>query len=125
VDISNAPVLIFIAYGPILPLALTNLLFGLYLSRYHLTSMIEALSRSPHIARRAGTVDSGGLLGRMMLVSKISGMVTLSGLVIRSGELSADDIANFPSRLMRLAKVKFFLSAVSFMWLIGGFLLVD
>ncbi|MGC1329696.1 hypothetical protein, partial [Pseudomonas sp.] len=107
------------------PSALANILFGLYLSRYRLTSMIEALSHSPHIAMRAGTFDSGGLLGRMMLVSKISGMVTLSGLVIRSGELSADDIAHFPSRLMRLAKVKFFLSAISFMWLIGGFLLIE
>lgn len=88
--------------------------YSLYLSR-HLDAMLDALKRSRHIVVWRG-LRNQGWFGRLMLVTKITGMVVWPGPGIRAGEMDPADIANFPPHLKRLLKTKIVISAVIVIW---------
>ncbi|MNY27500.1 hypothetical protein D3C86_1614110 [compost metagenome] len=91
--------------GPIL-LAIASTAFSLYLSRHHLDAMMEALKNSRYIYIWGAGLRKQGWFGRLLLIAKIAGMVTMPRASIRIGELDPEDIKNFPPHLKRLLKIK-------------------
>ena len=103
--------------GPIL-LCLGSLAFSFYLSRRHLDAMLDALKNSRYVLAASLGLLSQGWFGRLLLVSKITGMVIWPGPGIRAGEMDPNEIKNFPIYLRRLLMLTIATSAAIFIW--GG-----
>jgi hypothetical protein len=116
-------VAVIIVGGPLL-LCYVSLAFSLYLSRRHLDTMLDALKGSRYIAVWAAGLRYQGWFGRFMLVAKVSGMVMWPGPGLRAGELSPDEIRNFPAHLKRLLTAKSVLNCVIVVWGAIAFVLV-
>jgi hypothetical protein len=112
----------FIA-GPIL-LGIASLVHSTYVSHRHLDAMMEALKNSRYIYIWGPAWRGRGWFGKMVLLSKIAGMVVWSRPHIRCGEVNAVDIENFPPHLKRLLTMDLVVTGVSFVWLIAVGLLL-
>ena len=110
--------------GPIL-LCLVSLAFSLYLSRRHLDAMLEALKGSRYIAFWAAGLRERGWFGRFMLAAQIRGMVMWPGPGIRAGEVTADEIRNFPVHLKRLLVAETVLHGFILVWGAVAFVLLQ
>lgn len=62
--------------------------------------MLNHLRNSPAITVWA-PMRHGGPWGKLMLIAGISGLVTFPGFQLKRGQLSAEDLANFPASLKR------------------------
>lgn len=95
---------IFLWIGACLHLAYTkmDLMLG------HLKNCSAVMARAP--------LQHGGPWGKLLLVGGISGIVTFPGFYLKRGELSAKDLANFPTLLKR--------KLVVLQWSVIGLLLV-
>jgi hypothetical protein len=109
--------------GPIL-LAFMSIAFSLYLSRRHLDAMLEALKNSRYIAVWAAGLRGHGWFGRFMLEAQIRGMVMWPGPGIRAGEVTADEIRNFPAHLKRLLVAETVLHGIILVWGAVAFVLL-
>lgn len=106
--------------GPIL-LCFGSLALSFYLSGHPLDAMLEALKSSRGVAAARSALLTQGRLGRLLLISKITGWVIWSGPGIRSGEIDKYEIDNFPLHLRRLLNLKTAFTAGTFTWLIVVF----
>lgn len=95
---------IFLWIGVCLHLAYTkmDLILG------HLKNCSAVMVRAP--------LQHAGPWGKLLLVGGISGIVTFPGFYLKRGELSAEDLANFPALLKR--------KLVVLQWSLIGLLLV-
>lgn len=109
--------------GPIL-LSYVSFFYSLYLSRCHMNRLLQALNRSRHIIISAAGMMQSGWFNRLLLVAKITFMVTWPSPGLRTGDLDPDDIRNFPLDLKRLLKVKAILTCVILIWGSIAFVLV-
>jgi hypothetical protein len=109
--------------GPIL-LAFMSIAFSLYLSRRHLDAMLEALKSSRYIAVWAAGLRGHGWFGRFMLEAQVRGMVMWPGPGIRAGEVTADEIRNFPAHLKRLLVAETVLHGIILVWGAVAFVLL-
>ncbi|POA29197.1 MULTISPECIES: hypothetical protein [unclassified Pseudomonas] len=80
---------IFLWIGVCLHLAYTKM----DLMLEHLKSCSAIMSRAP--------LRHGGPWGKLLLVGGISGIVTFPGFYLKRGELSSEDLANFPASIKR------------------------
>lgn len=62
--------------------------------------MLEHLKNCPAIMTRA-PLRHGGPWGKLLLVGGISGIVTFPRFYLKRGEISSEDLANFPGPLKR------------------------
>ncbi|UVJ45641.1 hypothetical protein NVV94_08855 [Pseudomonas sp. LS1212] len=108
--------------GPFL-LILVSFAYSLYLGR-HLDAMLKALKNSEHIAIWSAGLRYQGWFGRIMLIAKITGMVTWPGPGIRAGVMDPVDIKNFPPHLKRLLNIKIVISGIILVWGAIAFTLV-
>lgn len=92
-------VLLFIA---IVDLAGLVLWMGvcLHLANTKMDLMLERLKNCSAIMTRA-PLRNGGPWGKLLLVGGISGIVTFPNFYLKRGELSPEDLANFPASLKR------------------------
>ncbi len=109
--------------GPLL-LCVVSLAFSLYLSRRHLDAMLEALKGSRYIGVWAAGLRELGWFGRFMLEAQIRGMVMWPGPGMRAGEVSVDEIRNFPTYLKRLLVAETVLHGVILIWGAVAFVLL-
>ena len=93
--------IIFIG-GPLI-VGFVFILNSLYISR-HLPVILKALENSRYVATYLRLTQGLGLFGRIFLINKIARMVVWPGFEIRLGLLNANDITNFPPRILRLLK---------------------
>jgi hypothetical protein len=100
--------------GPLL-LVIVSFTLSIYIGSRHLNEMVDALKNSRHVVSHAG-LRHQGWFGRQMLVAKITGVLFCSGLLVRRGEVDADDLHNFPLHLRRFLKAKMTLSCVIGVW---------
>ena len=114
---------IIVVGGPIL-LCYVSFIYSLYLSRCHMIRLLQALNRSRQIIISAAGMTQSGWLNRLLLVAKITFMVTWPGPGLRAGDLDPEDIRNFPSDLKRLLQVKVLLTFVILAWGTLAFVLV-
>ena len=88
---------------------------SLYISR-HLPVVLKALENSRYVATYLRLTQGLGLFGRIFLINKIACMVIWPGFEIRLGLLNANDIANFPPRILRLLKFNIGILAGATIW---------
>lgn len=72
----------------------------LHLAYTKMDVMLEHLKNSPAITAWA-PMRQGGPWGKLLLIGGISGLVTFPGPQLKTGQLSAEDLANFPAALKR------------------------
>lgn len=72
----------------------------LHLAYTKMDVMLEHLKNSPAITAWA-PMRQGGPWGKLLLIGGISGLVTFPGPQLKTGQLSAEDLANFPDDLKR------------------------
>ncbi|MNQ93128.1 hypothetical protein D3C85_1085780 [compost metagenome] len=106
---------IILTGGPIF-LAFLSFVLSLYLSHRHLDNMLEALRNSRQIAISAAGLLHHGWFGRMLLVAKITFMVSFPGAGLRGRDLDPDDIRNFPVHLKRWLKAKAVITGIIGVW---------
>ena len=109
--------------GPIL-LAFMSIAFSLYLSRRHLDAMLEALKGSHYLAFWAAGLRDDDWFRRFTLTAQIGGMVMWPGPGIRAGEVTADEIRNFPAHLKRLLVAETVLNGIILVWGAVAFVLL-
>lgn len=103
--------------GPFL-LIIVSFMLSLYIGNRHLDAMLEALKNSRHIVIHGAGLRDGGWFARQMLVAKITGVMVWSGSLVRSGEMDADDLKNFPAHLKKFLSAKIVLTCVIGVWLV-------
>lgn len=74
------------------------LLGNIYISRKYLGRLLESLSRSPGV-RVWGRRYNSGVLNRLLLVSILGQLILFSKFHIKRGEVSAQDVQEFPRDL--------------------------
>lgn len=99
-------------------IGILSFLVCLHISNRHLDTMLDALKNSRHIVIHGAGLRHQGWFGRVLLATKIGGVVLFSGPLVRIGEMDADDVRNFPEHLRRLLKVHAMLLFSSILW--GG-----
>lgn len=72
----------------------------LHLAYTKMDVMLEHLKDSPAITAWAPMRQSGPW-GKLLLIGGISGLVTFPGFQLKTGQLNAEDLANFPFALKR------------------------
>jgi len=72
----------------------------LHLAYTKMDLMLEHLKNCSAIMTRA-PLRHGGPWGKLLLVGGISGIVTFPNFYLKRGELSSEDLANFPAPLKR------------------------
>ncbi|QOQ76316.1 hypothetical protein IMF22_04360 [Pseudomonas poae] len=72
----------------------------LHLAYTKMDVMLEHLKNSPAITAWA-PMRQGGPWGKLLLIGGISGLVTFPGPQLKTGQLNAEDLANFPVDLKR------------------------
>lgn len=87
----------------------------LHLAYTKMDLMLEHLKNCSAIMTRA-PLRHGGPWGKLLLVGGISGIVTFPTFYLKRGELSSEDLANFPASLKRKLAV--------LQWSVIGLLLV-
>lgn len=100
--------------GPIV-MSFILIAHGLYISR-HLPIMLKALKNSSYIVTYQRLSLGFDVPGRVFLVSQIAGMVIWPRHGIRAGLMSAEDIKNFPPRLLYSLKVNTAILGIVFVW---------
>lgn len=90
--------------GPF-PVGLLSLVVCFYISNRHLDAMLDALKNSRHILLHGAALRHQGWFGRVLLATKISGVVLFSGPLVKVGEMDADEVRNFPAHLRRLLQI--------------------
>ncbi|GLK89380.1 hypothetical protein [Pseudomonas turukhanskensis] len=70
----------------------------LLLAHTKLDLMLEHLKNCSAVMART-PLKHGGPLGKILLIGGISGLVTFPSFYLKRGELSADDLNNFPASL--------------------------
>jgi len=108
---------IFVAGFPGL-LAFAGTAYSLYLSRYHLDAIKEALKNSRFIYLWGPSLGKRGLIFSLFEISKIAGMVLWSSAYIRSGDVNPVDLESFPPHLRRHLIINTTLMLTSFIWMI-------
>ncbi|MFI8482531.1 hypothetical protein ACIGCM_18345 [Pseudomonas sp. NPDC078700] len=73
---------------------------ALHMAYTKMDLMLEHLKNCPAIMVRA-PLQNGGPWGKLLLVGGISGIVTFPSFYLKRGELSSEDLINFPVRLKR------------------------
>ncbi len=106
-----------IALGGWSLLALVNIAYSLYLSRYHLEALKEALKNSRYIYIWGTSLGKRGLIWSLFEITKITGMIMMPQTHIRIGDLDTVDHKNFPPYLQRLLKLDFAMVIVTGVWL--------
>lgn len=108
--------LVFVA-GPF-PMIVVGLAFNLYLGTRYMDVMLDALKNSRHIVVHRAGLRNFGWFGRFLLVNKIAGVMTCSKNLVRAGEVSADDVKEFPAHLRLLIKIHVTLLVLPVIWLV-------
>lgn len=106
---------VFVA-GPF-PIIIIGFAFNLYLGNRYLDDMLEALKNSRHIVIHGTALRNRGWFERLLLVGKIAGVMSWSKNLVRAGEVSADDVRDFPTHLRLLIKVHVGLLLFALIWL--------
>lgn len=102
IDIDTWPIKVTaIVLGGAFLLTWSCLLGGIYISRKYLGRLLEAFSRSPE-ARVCGARYNQGMLNRLLLVSILGQLLLFSKIYIKRGEVSAQDVREFPGELKRI-----------------------
>ncbi|WP_246237966.1 hypothetical protein [Pseudomonas akapageensis] len=99
--------------------------FSLYLSRYHLDTILEALKNSRQIVFWGVILRHQSWVGRSLLLSMIAGWVVWPGLGIRKGEIDPVDIDNFPPHLKRLLMIYLVMTLGAGLWLVIVYVLME
>ncbi|WP_256675800.1 hypothetical protein [Pseudomonas sp. R5(2019)] len=86
---------------------------------------MKALKNSRYIARAGLIMQHHGLSRRLLLVTKLAGLVMVPGPGIRRGEIDPDDIKNFPPHLKRLLKVKSAILIVGVFWMAAIYVFLE
>lgn len=110
-------VAIFFLGVPIL-LSAAGTAYSLYLSRYHLDAIKEALKNSRFIYLWGPGLGKRGLIWSLLEISRIAGMVLWSSAYVRIGDVSPVDLENFPPHLRRHLIINTTLMLTSFIWMI-------
>jgi len=110
-------VAIFFLGAPIL-LSAAGTAYSLYLSRYHLDAIKDALKNSRYIYLWGPSLGRRGLIWSLFEISKIAGMVLWSSAYIRLGDVSPVDLESFPPHLRRHLIINTTLMLTSFIWMI-------
>ena len=108
--------IIFIGTPGLLAIAGTG--YSLYLSRYHLDAIREALKNSRYIYLWGPSLGRRGLIWSLLEISKIAGMVMWSKAYIRMGDVNSADLQHFPPHLKRHLIADTALMLASLAWLI-------
>lgn len=87
---------------------------ALHMAYTKMDLMLEHLKNCPAIMVRA-PLQNGGPWGKLLLVGGISGIVTFPRFYLKRGELSSEDLINFPVVLKR----KLAILQWSVIWLLG------
>lgn len=95
---------------------------NIYLGSRHLHTMVEALKNCRHIAGQYEGLRHQGWFGRVLIVGRISSAVLWPRPLIRIGEVSPEDIKNFPARLKRLITLHMGLLIIAISLLALGYL---
>lgn len=106
---------VFVA-GPF-PMIIIGLAFNLYLGYRYMDVMLDALKNSRHIVVHGAALRNLGWFGRLLLVNRIAGVMSWSKNLVRAGEVSADDVRNFPAHLRLLIKIHVGLLIFALIWL--------
>lgn len=106
---------VFVA-GPF-PMIIIDLAFNLYLGHRYIDSLLDALKNSPHIVVHGAALRNLGWFGRLLLVNRIAGVMSWSKNMVKAGEVSADDLRNFPAHLRLLIQVHVGLLTFAMIWL--------
>ncbi|RMR07258.1 hypothetical protein ALP94_03830 [Pseudomonas savastanoi pv. glycinea] len=108
--------LLFVA-GPF-PIIVIGLALNLYLGTRYMDVMLDALKNSRHIVVHGAALRNLGWFGRFLLVNKIAGVMTCSRNLVRAGQVSAEDIRDFPALLRLLIRVHVGLLVLAVIWLV-------
>lgn len=114
---------LIVAGGPIL-LALLNFAYSMYLSRYHLDALKEALKNSRYIYIWGPSLGKRGVIWSLLEIVKIMGIITMPKTHIRRGDLDEADYENFPLRLKRLLKIKAVILLGAWVWSVLVYILI-
>ncbi|MCK6191190.1 hypothetical protein [Pseudomonas sp. EYE_354] len=107
--------IIFISAPGLLAIAGTG--YSLYLSRYHLNAIREALKNSRYIYLWGPSLGRRGLIWSLLEIAKIAGMVLWSKAYIQMGDVNPADLEHFPPYLKRHLIVDTALMLASLAWL--------
>jgi hypothetical protein len=97
-------------------MCILSIIYSLYLTRY-LSEILRALENSRQVDFYLTIFKGLGIFGKGLLLSLIGGMLVWPKTSIRVGFLDANDVENFPPRLLRLMRVNMMLMAISAVWL--------
>ncbi|SDZ67004.1 hypothetical protein [Pseudomonas sp. NFIX28] len=96
---------------------------ALHMAYTKLDELLDHLKNCSAIMARA-PLKHGGPWGKLLLIGGISGIVTFPGFYLKRGELSAEDLNNFPAPFKRkLAVLQWsvigLLGFAALLWVIG------
>ncbi|WP_339544401.1 hypothetical protein [Pseudomonas sp. RA_35y_Pfl2_P32] len=106
-------------------LAAAGLALSLYLSRFRLDAIKEALKNSRYVYIWGPSLGKRGLIWSLLEISKISGMVVWPWASLRIGELDPTDLKNFPPRLKRLLIIDLTMMIISCIWMGVAVVLIE
>lgn len=109
-------VIIFIGVPSLL--AIIAIAHSLFLSRYHLEEIKEALKNSQYIYLWGPSLGKRGLIWSFLEISKIAGIVVLPKASIIIGEVNPNDLENFPPHLKRHLTINLKMMATACIWMI-------
>lgn len=112
----NSWVGIWLVAGPFL-LGIASIVYSLYLSHRHLSSIKHALKNSRYVYLWGPSLGKRGLVWSLLEIAKITGMIMMPRAYIQLGDLDSDDIKNFPPYLKFLLKIDFLMLVSGVVWL--------
>lgn len=112
----NSWVGIWLVAGPFL-LGIASIVYSLYLSHRHLSSIKDALKNSRYVYLWGPSLGKRGLVWSLLEIAKITGMIMMPRAYIQLGDLDSDDIKNFPPYLKFLLKIDFLMLVSGVVWL--------
>ena len=115
-DFWNSWVGIWLVAGPFL-LGIASIVYSLYLSHRHLSSIKDALKNSRYVYLWGPSLGKRGLVWSLLEIAKITGMIMMPRAYIQLGDLDSDDIKNFPPYLKFLLKIDFLMLVSGVVWL--------
>ncbi|MFJ4131633.1 hypothetical protein [Pseudomonas cyclaminis] len=106
-------------------LATAGIAYSLYLSRYRLDAIKEALKNSRYMYIWGTSLGKRGLIWSLLEISKIAGMVAWPRASIQIGELDPVDLENFPPPLKRRLIINLTVMIIGFIWMMVVAILLE
>lgn len=78
----------------------------------------SAITSNPYFERIKRAWGGGSFKWRWMTLGTVSGLVTFPWLVLRKGQLDADELNAFPKSLKRRLKISAWLTVTGFIWMV-------